>query len=142
MDYIIIIYLHKNIFFIFQGFSLNCIVDKSKFCQDEREVVISAIQRLEPEFKPVYTPPILHYTGELVEYLNTNRPTIKSITSNENSGVMSEQKYSDQFYNVKNLQMCSKQQLNLEMNGIVVVKSIEKLPEPDEFVLHYVRRFF
>uniref|UniRef100_A0A6M2DMP6 DNA-directed RNA polymerase n=1 Tax=Xenopsylla cheopis TaxID=163159 RepID=A0A6M2DMP6_XENCH len=122
---------------ISKGFSLNDVVDKSKFTNDEREVVISAIQRLEPEFKPVYTPPILHYTGELVEYLNTNRPPIENLNRTENL----EGDLDKDFFSAKKLRIWSQEQLNLEVNGIVAVKSIEKLPEPDEFVLHCRQKF-
>lgn len=45
-------------------------MDRSKFTNDKREIVLKAIQRIDSSFKPVYTPPQLLYNNSLVDALN------------------------------------------------------------------------
>lgn len=42
------------------------------FISDQREIVLNAIRRIEPNFQPKYTPPFLTYTNPLLESLNEN----------------------------------------------------------------------
>lgn len=66
-------------FFILQGVSLNDIINNSKFTGNKREIVVSGIQRLDPQFKPIYTPPELKYKNCLLDSLNENiRPIEQS----------------------------------------------------------------
>lgn len=45
-------------------------MDKSTFARDQRELVLKALQRIQPDFVPVYTPPIIKYVNPLLEHLN------------------------------------------------------------------------
>lgn len=57
-------------------------MDKSKFTADKREIVLDAIHRIDPDFKPIYTAPILIYNNKLVDALNKDvRPADE--TTNE-----------------------------------------------------------
>lgn len=47
-------------------------MDKSIFIRDQREHVLRAIRRVQPSFKPKYTPPDLCYSNKLLDALNEN----------------------------------------------------------------------
>lgn len=55
---------------VLQGILLNDIVNRSKFVSDQREIVLAAIRRIEPQFEPIYTPPKALYNNDLVNHLN------------------------------------------------------------------------
>lgn len=52
-------------------------MDKSTFIKDQRETVLSAIQRVHPSFAPVYTPPQLGYSNKLLDFMNENIQSIE-----------------------------------------------------------------
>lgn len=47
-------------------------MDRNKFTGDKRNIVLKAIQRIDPMFKPVYTPPELMYNDKHLNALNKN----------------------------------------------------------------------
>lgn len=55
---------------LLQEISLNDIMDKSIFVNDQRSNVLKAIRRIRRDFVPVYTPPQLTYSNDLLATLN------------------------------------------------------------------------
>lgn len=51
---------------------MNDLLDKTKFLNDQREVVLEAIHRIQPTFEPHYTPPVLDYNCPLLDRLTLN----------------------------------------------------------------------
>uniref|UniRef100_A0A7G3AR83 DNA-directed RNA polymerase n=1 Tax=Lutzomyia longipalpis TaxID=7200 RepID=A0A7G3AR83_LUTLO len=113
-----------------QGISLNDIMDRSKFLGDQREIVLDTIHRLEPNFVPTYTPPVLTYSNELLNSLNENIPGIEEKV--QMPKVPKER--------AEEMKKLMQEQLDIEMRGYLSVKNIEKFPEPTPQVLHNRRK--
>lgn len=119
-------------------FTLNSIVDGSILLKDQREVVLHAISLVEPDFKPVYTPPALLYSNHLLSPMNEN---IKDIDFNPLEH-LSESFEGSHIWNSKKgfsrdeLQKFAQEQLESEMTGYVTIKSIQKFDAPSPQVLH------
>ena len=115
------------------GFSLNEIMDKSKFVADQRDIALDAIQRVHPDFKPLYSPPILEYNNPLLNNLNEKiLPPDKDIVNvNDLSSQIdgSEIMYSKLGYNKAQLEEMAREQLQIELDGCITIKSIEKSKE-------------
>lgn len=47
-------------------------MDRAIFVRDQRELVLTAIRRVQPDFHAVYTPPQLHYSNKLLEEHNSD----------------------------------------------------------------------
>ncbi|XP_013189813.2 DNA-directed RNA polymerase, mitochondrial isoform X1 [Amyelois transitella] len=56
-----------------KGINLNDLMDKTKFLNDQRAVVLKAIRRIQPGFEPVYTPPVLDYDCRLLDDLTLDK---------------------------------------------------------------------
>lgn len=106
---------------------------------------MDSVRKLKPEFVPVYTPPILTYSNSLLTTLNEDIRPIKSGYEKSRSGeggvapipsnkIMN----SKRGFSIDELHKLGQEQLKIELNGVVTIKSIEKFPEPTEAVLHYV----
>jgi abortive infection bacteriophage resistance protein len=54
-----------------QGFTFNDIIQKSVFVSDQREVVVSVIRRIEPNFEPYNISPDMCYSCNLLRELNS-----------------------------------------------------------------------
>lgn len=112
---------------------MNDILDKSYFVSDQREIVLESIKVLDPHFQPNYTPPVLTYTNGLVDSLNANvEPAVND------AATVIPQRSRNRGITIENLKDFSREQLNMEMKGEIVIKSIEKFPEENHVVLHYV----
>ncbi|KAH8413246.1 hypothetical protein KR009_009118 [Drosophila setifemur] len=112
-----------------EGFSLNQIMDRSKFVADQRDIALDAIRRLQPEFTPVYAPPQLGYNNELLNHLNEHVMPVGEIentsTENPDYAIMN----SKRGYTKEQLEQLGREQLKVELEGCITIKSIEKSKE-------------
>nr|XP_040238062.2 DNA-directed RNA polymerase, mitochondrial [Anopheles coluzzii] len=119
------------------GYSMNAILDQSKFAYDQRDVVLTLCRRLEPDYCPEYRAPILTYNNHLLNALNANvlpigrQPPVDEICAG--SEIMT----SKAGFRREELQQMAQQQVDLELSGYLTVKSIEKFPPPTEQVMQY-----
>lgn len=109
---------------------LNQIMDKSKFLADQRDIALDAIQHVIPDFEPIYTPPLLEYNNPLLNNLNervlpANEPVFDKKESIDGSEIMN----SKLGYNKEQLGKMAKEQLKIELDGCITIKSIEKSKE-------------
>lgn len=115
------------------GFNLHQIMDKSKFIADQRDIAVDAIQRVLPEFEPIYTPPVLEYNNPLLNSLNEKvLPADYNLATTESSSDKikgSEIMNSKLGYNKEKLAEMAREQLAIELNGCITIKSIEKSKE-------------
>jgi len=110
-----------------EGFSLNQIMDKSKFVADQRDIALDAIRRLRPDFKPVYVPPQLGYDNELLDHLNEHVIPVgaKKEPGKADYAIMN----SKRGYTAAQLEQLAREQLKIELDGSITIKSIEKSKE-------------
>ncbi|TDG46587.1 hypothetical protein AWZ03_007025 [Drosophila navojoa] len=108
-----------------QGFSLNQIMDRSKFISDQRDIALDAIRRVRPNFTPVYVPPQLGYDNELLNDLNAQVQPVGAETAQEESIIMR----SKRGYTKTQLEQLAREQLQVELDGCITIKSIEKTKE-------------
>ncbi|XP_016945541.3 DNA-directed RNA polymerase, mitochondrial [Drosophila suzukii] len=112
-----------------EGFSLNQIMDKSKFVADQRDIALDAIRRLRPDFKPVYVPPQLGYDNELLNHLNEHVLPVgeegKPGKDDLDYAIMN----SKRGYTTAQLEQLAREQLKIELDGSITIKSIEKSKE-------------
>lgn len=115
------------------GFTLHDIMDKSKFIDDQRDIALDAIKRILPDFEPQYTPPVLEYNNELLNSLNKNvLPASEdniNIKSEDGKATGSEIMNSKKGYTKEMLEQMAREQLQVELNGSITIKSIEKSKE-------------
>lgn len=104
------------------GLSLNLIMDKSKFEFDQKDIALDAIRRIRPDFVPQYTPPNFDYNNVLLNKLN--EPTLNE-ESNEISPIMQSKKG----FTKEQLQKMAREQLKIELDGSITIKSIENTKE-------------
>lgn len=122
--------------------------------------MVKVIQRIDPEFQPVYTPPELKYKNRLLDSLNEN---IQSVHTDKDFPVIENKKLKLKKENFAILQCASvlqesgfqilnekrnfskdeyqrmfNEQLQVELTGTVKIKSIEKFNDEDPNVLLYV----
>ncbi|KAL5280867.1 POLRMT family protein [Megaselia abdita] len=108
------------------GVSPNDIMDLSKFHSDQREMVLDSIKRVIPDFVPEYSPPKLTYDNSLLNSLNKNvLPANDKRSPSRGTDVMK----SKLGFSKETLQEWSRDQLKIELEGYVTVKSIEKPKE-------------
>lgn len=111
-----------------QGFSLNQIMDRSKFISDQRDIALDAIRRVRPKFTPVYMPPQLGYDNELLNDLNAQVQPVGAEAASEapeDSIIMR----SKRGYSKTQLEQLAREQLQIELDGCITIKSIEKTKE-------------
>lgn len=114
------------------GLTLNDIMDKSKFIADQRDIALDAIQRVLPDFQPVYTPPVLEYNNPLVNSLNEKvLPADYDVANLANADKIegSEIMNSKLGYSKQQLEDMAREQLQIELDGCITIKSIEKTKE-------------
>lgn len=107
--------------------NLNTIMDKTRFINDKREIVLSTIQIIFPEFQPSYTPPHFYYKNPLVDRLNEHVVPIDAqlpASGEEING--SEIMEPKRGFTKQELMSCAKEQLEIEMNGYVSIKNISR----------------
>lgn len=119
------------------GISLNMIMDRSKFVSDQREIVLDAIQSIEPNFKPQYTPPEVAYSNPLLDKLNENIRDFS--TSNNDQPVDNAIMNSKKGFTADELRELAREQLEIELEGSITIKSIEKGKEFGDIKLYRKR---
>ncbi|EDV99133.1 DNA-directed RNA polymerase, mitochondrial [Drosophila grimshawi] len=112
-----------------QGYSLNQIMDRSKFVSDQRDIALDAIRRVRAEFMPVYVPPPLGYDNELLNDLNAQTlpvgATLEADVTAEDCVIMNPKRG----YSKTQLEQLAREQLQVELDGYITIKSIEKTKE-------------
>ncbi|XP_017021954.1 DNA-directed RNA polymerase, mitochondrial [Drosophila kikkawai] len=110
-----------------EGFGLNQIMDRSKFVADQRDIALDAIRRIRPDFTPVYVPPQLGYDNELLNHLNEHTlPVEGSAPAGDSDYAIMNSKLG---YTKAQLEQLAREQLKVELDGCITIKSIEKSKE-------------
>jgi len=112
-----------------EGFSLNQIMDKSKFVADQRDIALDALRRLRPDFKPVYVPPQLGYDNELLNHLNEHVLPVGEEGKPGKDDLDYAILNSKRGYTTAQLEQLAREQLKIELDGSITIKSIEKSKE-------------
>lgn len=112
-----------TIIILLQNITLNDLLDKTKFLYDQREVVLKAIHRIQPDFQPQYTPPILDYNCPLLEKITLDRP------ENRQGLLTSPAK---DLLSLEEMIQKGKEQLNIEIKGDVEINNIAIKDEQSE----------
>ncbi|CAH1639276.1 unnamed protein product [Spodoptera littoralis] len=105
--------------------SLNDLLDKTKFLYDQREVVLKAIHRIEPDFQPQYTTPVLDYNCSLL-----NNITLDKVENRQ--GLMSSP--AEGLLSLEEMIQKGKEQLNIEIKGEIEIQNIGVKDEESESV--------
>ncbi|KAG4072661.1 hypothetical protein HA402_004750 [Bradysia odoriphaga] len=116
------------------GVSLNDIMNLSKFTDDKREIVVEVIKRLDPSFRPIYTPPDIMYNNGLLDAMNKDIQPIEDKDFPQNRSVITDEKRN---FTVEEYQRMFDEQLEIERNGTIKIKSIAKFDKVDDNVLYY-----
>uniref|UniRef100_A0A182MFM0 DNA-directed RNA polymerase n=1 Tax=Anopheles culicifacies TaxID=139723 RepID=A0A182MFM0_9DIPT len=120
------------------GYTMNDILDQSKFTHDQQDVVLALFRRIVPDFVPEYKAPILTYNNHLLDSLNAyvlpvgSKPAVGE-TCLPGTEIMT----SKTGFTREELQQMAQKQVDLELSGYLTVKSIEKFPAPTEQVMQY-----
>ncbi|XP_017063285.2 LOW QUALITY PROTEIN: DNA-directed RNA polymerase, mitochondrial [Drosophila eugracilis] len=112
-----------------EGFSLNRIMDRSKFVADQRDIALDAIRRIRPKFKPVYVPPQLGYDNVLLDHLNEHVLPVGAEKSPGKKDLDYAIMNSKRGYTTAQLEQLAREQLKIELDGSITIKSIEKSKE-------------
>ncbi|XP_037024700.1 DNA-directed RNA polymerase, mitochondrial isoform X1 [Bradysia coprophila] len=116
------------------GVSLNDIMDLSTFTDNKREIVVEVIQRLDPAFRPIYTPPDIMYNNCLLDAMNKDIQPVEDKDFPQNRSVIKDEKRN---FTVEEYQRMFDEQLEIERNGSVKIKSIAKFDTVDDNILYY-----
>nr|CAD7424015.1 unnamed protein product [Timema monikensis] len=108
------------------GITLNDMFVKSTFLSDQREMALKGVLKLKPSFKPVIPPPDTCYSCSLLRELDKKTNEVVSFRS-PGQGILTREQLKD----------LTKEQLDMEVNSYVRVKTIEKRSEPNENILQY-----
>ncbi|XP_011193541.1 DNA-directed RNA polymerase, mitochondrial isoform X1 [Zeugodacus cucurbitae] len=112
------------------GMSLNQIMDRSVFIADQRDIALDAIRRVQPDFTPIYTPPVLSYNNKLLNHLNQfivpSGETSSQLTSSSSITNVMKSKCG---YKRTELEKMAREQLKVELDGCITIKSIESSNE-------------
>ncbi|XP_058446370.1 DNA-directed RNA polymerase, mitochondrial [Malaya genurostris] len=123
-----------------KGIEMNDVLDHSKFTTDQREIVLSLLREIDPDFHPHYTPPMLNYDNHLLNPLNEhvkpigNTETANNVDSSVNGFEIMHSKVG---FSKDQLDQFAREQFEMELKGHLTVKSIQKFPEPNEAVKKY-----
>lgn len=113
-----------------ENLDFNDIIDKSLFARDQREYTIKAMQRIEPNFQPKLTPPVLVYTNPMLKHLNSDvQPIDIAIDEMPNLGQPHKISKAKRGFSSSELRQMKDEQLNIESSGILEVKNISLQPE-------------
>ncbi|XP_054268813.1 DNA-directed RNA polymerase, mitochondrial-like isoform X1 [Macrosteles quadrilineatus] len=104
-----------------KGYQLNDIFVNCTFLGNQREVILKAIQEVDPGFKPVVPPPSICYSCALLQDINDLQGKNPHLQS-QVEGMFSKE----------DLQSFAEEQLNNEFAHKIKVKSIEKRLESEE----------
>ncbi|EAT46999.1 AAEL001847-PA [Aedes aegypti] len=121
-----------------KGYTMDTVLNQSKFVRDQRETVLNLFNQLKPGFRPVYTPPKLLYGNHLLNSLNEYVRPIDTTAANEKDvQVGTEIMNPKAGFTRDQLEKFSKAQVELELKGHLTVKSIQKFPEANDTVKQY-----
>ncbi|XP_021914450.1 DNA-directed RNA polymerase, mitochondrial isoform X2 [Zootermopsis nevadensis] len=114
-----------------KGLTFKDIIQKSVFVSDQREVVVDVIRRIEPNFEPYNISPDICYSCNLLHELNNQ---------NENGKGKAYKSPAEGLLTASELRQLVKEQLQIELNSYVQVKTIEKRSEPVDTILYYRKK--
>lgn len=122
--------------------SLNSIMNEAIFVNDERELVLSAIHRIQPNYQPNYENVPLLYNNGLVNNLNVNVKDYNydPIAQINEKCPGSEIMESKTGFNKQQIEQWTQEQIVNELNGEISIKSCLKYPKPTTEVLQYRQR--
>ncbi|KAJ8965991.1 hypothetical protein NQ314_003788 [Rhamnusium bicolor] len=100
------------------------IMNEGTFLNNEREIVLQAMNSFDPNYVPKYDEPQILYNNHLVNHLNNEKlkPSVSKC------------KVNDGVFNSKNLKESVNKQIELEKGGYITVKSIELRDAPSQEV--------
>lgn len=105
---------------------MNRIMEESQFVRDQREVVLNTIRSVDPNFQPIYTPPVINYDNPLVNALNCSGEKTKRIEfqeeSNSKDGEFSCSNKAK--FSPTEISRMINEQLEIELRGSLTIKSI------------------
>ncbi|XP_046990509.1 DNA-directed RNA polymerase, mitochondrial [Schistocerca americana] len=104
--------------------TLNDVFAKCSFVGDQQEVTLAAVRRILPDFEPCLPPPETCYSCSLLKELNENK---EGNYKSPADGLLTNEQISD----------LMRQQFQIELDGHVKVKTIEKRTEPNATIQHY-----
>lgn len=105
--------------------TLNDLLDKTKFLYDQREVVLQSIHRLQPDFEPHYTAPVLDYKCPLLDNL-----TLDKVENRQ--GLMTSP--GEGLFSIEEIIEKGKEQLSMEIKGEVEIQNIGVKDEQSDIV--------
>nr|XP_049705055.1 DNA-directed RNA polymerase, mitochondrial [Helicoverpa armigera] len=105
--------------------TLNDLLDKTKFLYDQREVVLQSIHRLQPDFEPQYTAPVLDYKCPLLDNL-----TLDKVENRQ--GLMTSP--GEGLFSIEEIIEKGKEQLSMEIKGEVEIQNIGVKDEQSDIV--------
>ncbi|XP_062545891.1 DNA-directed RNA polymerase, mitochondrial [Armigeres subalbatus] len=122
-----------------KGFTMDAVLNQSKFVRDQRETVLNLFCELKPEYTPNYTAPPLLYDNHLLNSLNENvrPPNERHISGGDVKVAGSEIMEPKAGFTRDQLEEFSKAQVELELKGHLTVKSIQKFSTPNDTVKQY-----
>ncbi|XP_037957761.1 DNA-directed RNA polymerase, mitochondrial [Teleopsis dalmanni] len=100
------------------NFTLDQIMNQSKFIADQRDMVLDALRQVKPDFEPKYVTPEYRYDNSLLNTLN------EYVNSNNEQGY--EIMKSKSGYTKEQLEQMARSQLKIELDGKITITSIEK----------------
>ncbi|KAI8439642.1 hypothetical protein MSG28_013355 [Choristoneura fumiferana] len=99
-----------------KGITLNDLLDKTQFLHDQRELVSRAVRRLDPEFTPHYTPPVLDYDCPLMTKLKLDAvENRQGLMHSPAEGLMT----------LEELKERGRRQMEIEIKGEIEVENID-----------------
>lgn len=98
-----------------QGISYDEVMNKADFVSDQREVILSVIRKVHPDYIPTYQHPDVQYTCGLLENLNCPEQLIPMNKNREDTELYKRLFTGDQ------LKEFTRKQLEIEMDGYVKV---------------------
>lgn len=105
-------------------------MDRSVFTADQRDIALDAIRRIEPDFTPIYTPPVINYNNNLLNDLNESILPMDDISSNKvSSKTIRNVMQHKRAYSKAELEKMAREQLKIELDGSITIKSIESSSE-------------
>ncbi|RZC40231.1 DNA-directed RNA polymerase, mitochondrial, partial [Asbolus verrucosus] len=111
------------------GFTFDKLMNKGIFLNDEREVVLAAMKKCDPNYEPHYNKPLVQYNNNLVNGLNHEKQRkAPQFSCLGGDGAL---------FTRDAMKSAVKRQLKLERDGYVTIKSIENRKRVTEEVLKY-----
>lgn len=108
-----------------KNITLNDLLNKTKFMYDQRKLVLQAIHRIQPDFQPQYTTPVLDYNCPLLDKITLDQvENRQGLLTSPAEGLLS----------MEEMIQKGKEQLNIEIKGEVKIQNIGVKDEQSESV--------